>query len=99
MTTHRCVICRVAIPDGARYCDYHRSLKAGQALVDLVWVEGKNCEGREEVFSGRRRVTDEQAKRLCTGCPALGKECAVFKELSGPDWTWGVLNGETRYID
>lgn len=69
---------------------------AAHALDKLrrkVLSDGANCLGREDEFSGEELPSDEDAAKMCLGCPAK-EECKIFLELGRP--AWGVWAGQVR---
>lgn len=64
-------------------------------LLQELWsrapVEGANCVGRTEEFSGDELPTDREAALLCAGCP-LSSLCREYAESAHP--AWGVLGGK-----
>lgn len=67
-----------------------------QKLQRKVLESGANCVGREDEFTGNILPTDEQAERMCVGCPAR-QECAIFLEIGRP--AYGVWAGKVRGRD
>lgn len=62
------------------------ALRATYAKRD---VDGANCEGRDDEFSGKVLPTPEKAEQLCLGCPAF-KECELFLKIGRPSYgVWG----------
>lgn len=62
-------------------------------LRDAVEARGANCVGRPDEFTGDPLPSDEEAKRLCTGCPVF-RECAQYREVAKP--AYGVYAGVVR---
>lgn len=56
-------------------------------------TRGANCLGREDEFTGDPLPSDEQAQRLCTGCPVF-KQCAEYRDVAKP--AYGVYAGVVR---
>lgn len=52
-----------------------------------------NCLGREDEFMGDPLPSDEQAQRLCTGCPVF-KLCEEYRNVAKP--AYGVYAGVVR---
>lgn len=52
-----------------------------------------NCLGREDEFTGDPLPSDEQAQRLCTGCPVF-KQCEEYRDVAKP--AYGVYAGVVR---
>ena len=71
-----------------------QSSEASRLLQELWYrapIEGANCVGRTEEFSGDELPSDREAALLCAGCP-LAKICAQYAEVAHP--AWGVLGGK-----
>lgn len=61
-------------------------------LLKILWdTPGKNCEGREDEFSGDELPTDREAQLMCAGCDVLDR-CREYAESAHPAWgVWGSV--------
>lgn len=74
--------------------DYMLQTPKASKLLNILWTsKDKNCEGREEEFSGDDLPTDREAQLMCAGCP-LKKTCGEYAREAHP--AWGVWEGTVR---
>ena len=63
-------------------------------LLDELWKSpDRNCEGREDEFSGDELPTDAEAQLMCAGCPLM-QTCSEYRDEAHP--SWGVWGGKVQ---
>lgn len=70
-----------------------QSAESARLLQELWDTPGKNCEGREEQFSGDELPSDREAAIMCSGCPAL-QLCEQYRQTAHP--AYGVWAGRVQ---
>lgn len=69
------------------------AVHAYNALKESVRVNGANCVGREDEFSGETLMSDAEAQLACSTCESF-TQCEIFAKLGRP--AWGVFAGVTH---
>lgn len=81
-------------PDKRFNDDYLRptseAAHAHTKLRESVRVNGANCVGRAEEFSGDELPTDREAQLMCAGCESA-PACDIYRLVGKP--AYGVFNG------
>lgn len=81
-------------PERQLSTSYLQHSSEGSRLLAELWhrapIEGANCVGREDEFSGDELPTDREAELMCASCP-LANLCRDYAKVAHP--AWGIFGG------
>lgn len=69
-----------------------------EALARRGELDGLNCWANPKPFTDETYKSQGQAEAMCSGCPALGRECKTYERVTNPQRGDNiVINGNSYY--